>query len=127
MICQECNAAEATVTFATLNRSLRTGELEARDNELHLCGICAQEYQRTHGITGRSLGQGQKKITECVRVLSVTPEWTVYRLVRTDSDPVPVDWRLLTDRLPVREVGAEFRMTYAPEELEFLKGEGQFR
>jgi len=87
----------------------------------------AHKYQSTHELTGGSLGQGQEKITECVRVLSVTPEWTVYRLTRTDSDPVPVDWNLLTDRLPSRPVGAEFRMTYSSEELEFLKGEGRFR
>jgi hypothetical protein len=127
MICPNCNAAEATVTIATRNRNPLTGKLEAARNKLHFCCICAQEYQSTHGPTGRSLGQGQEKITERVRVLSVTPEWTVYRLARTDSDPAPVDWHLLTDRLPARQVGAEFRMTYTPEELEFLKGEGEFK
>jgi len=110
-----------------MNRSPQTGKLETPDNELHLCGTCAEEHKRTHGPPGPSLGHGQEKITECVRVLSLTPEWTVYRLVRTDSDPFPVDWRLLTDRLLAREVGAEFRMKYTPDELEFLKGEGRFR
>jgi hypothetical protein len=125
MICQKCNEAEATVRISTMNRDAHTGKLEPASHELHLCCICAQEYRAAHA-TGPPLGEGQEKIIETVRVLSVTPEWTVYRLIRTDSDRVPIDWRLLTARLPLREVGAEFKMIYTHEELEFLKGEGAF-
>ncbi len=127
MICQQCKAAEATVTISRLIRNEKTGRSEHSGEGLHLCIICAEEYRAAQGLNGRALGDGQEKITELLRVVSVTPEWTVYRLVRTDSHRVPVEWRLLTARSPRREVGAEFRMIYTPEELEFMKGEEEFR
>jgi hypothetical protein len=126
MICQQCKAAEATVTISQRVRNEKTGSLERSGDALHFCIICAEEYRAAQGLNGRALGDGQEKITELVRVVSVTPERTVYRLVRTDSDRVPVEWRLLTDRIHPREVGAEFRMIYTPEELEFMQGKEEF-
>jgi hypothetical protein len=112
MVCQECKAAQATVRIAKRIRNPQTGVLERESTELHFCPICTGEYRAAHGLEGRSLGHGQPKATELVRVMSVTPEWTVYRLVRTDSDPVPEEWRLITDRVPARPVGTEMRITY---------------
>ena len=60
---------------------------------------------------------------EEVRVLKRTPEYTTVLLVRTESDPEPKRWHLLTERIPAAWVeGFQGRMQYTPMELEWLQG-----
>ena len=60
---------------------------------------------------------------ERLRVLRRGPEYTTLLAVRTESDPEPKHWHLLTERLPESWVaGFEGRMQYTPMELEWLQG-----
>jgi hypothetical protein len=60
---------------------------------------------------------------EKLRVLKRGPEYTTLLLVRTESDPEPKRWHLLTDRIPAAWVeGFEGGMQYTPMELEWLQG-----
>jgi hypothetical protein len=64
----------------------------------------------------------EKQISERVRVISITEERTVLRLIRTEADATPEDWSLLSLRAPALPVGAEIVMTFTPSELEWMKG-----
>jgi hypothetical protein len=125
LLCEHCQEAPATLEVATMQRNSETGRLEPLQIALHLCAVCADKYHRSQA--GRRLGAGQQPIKELVRVVSVTPEWTIYRVVRTDSHRVPEEWRLVTNRVPARAVGSEFTITYAPEELQFMNGEEPYQ
>jgi hypothetical protein len=60
---------------------------------------------------------------ETLRVLKRNSEYTTLLVVRTESDPEPQRWHLLTDRLPSSWVeGFEGRIKYTPMELEWLQG-----
>ncbi len=126
MLCQKCKTAEAAVRIGKMKRDPSSRMLRPEGPDLYFCFICAEEYRNANPIEGRALGERQKGITEFVRVMSVTPERTIYRLIRTESDATPEDWSLLTSRVPERPVGTEMKITYTREELEFLRGEGEF-
>ena len=126
MLCEHCQEAPATSEVATMQRNSKAGRLEPPQTTLHLCAVCADKYLRPHNADHR-LGIGQQPIKELVRLVSVTPEWTTYRVVRTDSNRVPEDWRLLTNRVPTRALGSGFTITYTSEELQFLKGEEPYQ
>jgi hypothetical protein len=60
---------------------------------------------------------------ETVRVLKRGPEYTTVLVVRTESDPEPKRWHLLTDRVPeFWIVGFEGGIRYTPMELDWLQG-----
>jgi len=54
----------------------------------------------------------------------VSAERTVVRLVRTETQPTPEDWSLLTSRLPPQYgvVGIEFQVACSSAELKRLQG-----
>jgi len=58
------------------------------------------------------------------RVISVSPEYTRVRLVRTEAEATPEEWTFLSSRLPPKYavVGMEFGITCSPQELDQLKG-----
>ena len=118
MLCEKCQQLEATVHLKG-TRSVRGGS--AREPfEQHLCESCASSSP----VVNPALRYGPSVITEKLRVLSVTPERTRLRLVRTDADAAPEEWSFLTSSLPVHfaVVGMEFEMSCSPEELAQLKG-----
>ena len=124
MRCQKCQDKEATVHIhgerATSPPSGRDASGEVF--ELHLCEACAKEYRRTKLSRSLFPNEQDEQIIEHVRVLSVTPERTVLRLIRTEVDATPQDWTLLTSRLPKRPVGTEMTMAFTPSELEWMRG-----
>jgi hypothetical protein len=120
MLCQKCQQRQATAHILE-----RCGdELLSDDGEpslkLHFCETCYEEWRR------ESLASptGEPRTKEQVRVIESSSECTVVRLVRTESQPAPEDWILMTPRLPekFRVVGMEFGIWFTPSELEFLKG-----
>ena len=125
MLCQKCQQEEATVHL-TGNRTTHSGsggQARPREFRLHFCPVCAEEYQ--HSQLSGSLFPGEPQKTERLRVVGVTPERTVLRLIRTESESPPEEWSLLTSRLPepLWPVGWEITMTFTPSELEWLRGE----
>jgi hypothetical protein len=126
MLCQKCKQKEATVHIAESRGDPPFSETATGSAEftLHFCVACGEEYQQE--VFARTLfpNSAEQPITEQFRVVQSSPDRTIVRLVRTESQPVPVDWSLLTPRLPTHlcSVGKEFTMTFTPSELEFLKG-----
>jgi len=60
---------------------------------------------------------------ELLRVLKRGPEYTTVLVVRTESNPEPKRWHLLTERMPVSWVeGFEGEMRFTPMEPEWLQG-----
>ncbi len=60
---------------------------------------------------------------ERLRVLKRGSEYTTVLVVRTESDPEPKRWHLLTSRIPEAWVkGFEGTMWYSPMELDWLQG-----
>ena len=90
---------------------------------LHFCDACGKEHERER-FARAFPATGESPITEQLRVIEISPEHTIVRLVRTESQPIPENWILVTERLPERfcEVGMEFSITITPSELEYLKG-----
>ena len=88
--------------------------------EHHFCELCAQSSP----LVNPSMAYGPDAATEKLRVVSVSAERTVVRLVRTEKQPTPEDWSLLTSRLPPQcgVVGMEFQVTSSPAELKRLQG-----
>jgi hypothetical protein len=124
MRCQKCQDKVATVH---IHGKRETCTPSGRDSsgevfELHFCEACAEEYRRTELSRSLFPNDHDEKIIEHVRVLSVTPERTVLRLIRTEADATPQDWSLLTSRLPRRQVGTEMTIAFTPSELEWMRG-----
>jgi hypothetical protein len=63
---------------------------------------------------------------EKLRVLSMSGEYMIVRLVRTESNIAPEDWIFPAERLPEEwsewEPGKEFELTISERELEWLQG-----
>ena len=127
MRCQKCKAQEATAHISgTKTTRLRTGgELSSDEFTLHFCAQCADEYQRTQRSQSMFPELHEEQITERVRVVAITPDSTVLRLIRTEAQPTPEDWSLLTSRVGEVgwPVGTEITMTFTPSELEWLRGQ----
>jgi hypothetical protein len=125
MFCQNCQQQEATVHFAGHRTAHSDSGGQARPNEFefHLCPACAEEYQQSQ--LSQSLFPGEPQRTERFRVVGITPERTVLRLIRAESDSPPEEWSLLTSRLPesFSPIGSEITMTFTPSELAWLRGE----
>lgn len=64
--------------------------------------------------------------TEVVRVLSISGECMIVRVVRTESNTAPEDWIFPAERLPEDwsgwEPGKEFELTISGRELDWLQG-----
>lgn len=126
MQCEHCRNAEATVhVHGSENRWPRdTQKPGARKFDIHLCLSCAKIYQQSQrsGCLFPNLKQEQR--TERLRIMSVTPEHIVVRLVRTEALRAPEDWVLLSSRWgSMREIGTVVTMTFTPAELAWLKGD----
>ena len=125
MRCQKCHNNEATVHIAgtTTSRLREDPESSNEEFKLHFCEPCAAEYQRAKLSKCLFPDLNEAQITEQLRVMSVTLERTVLRLIRTEAEAMPVDWSLLTSRVgEAWPVGAEITMTFTPSELEWLQG-----
>jgi hypothetical protein len=60
---------------------------------------------------------------ERLRVMKRGREYTTFLLVRTESDPEPKRWHLLSARVPETWVeGFEGKLRYTPMELDWLQG-----
>jgi hypothetical protein len=60
---------------------------------------------------------------ETLRVLKRGSEYTTLLVVRTELDPEPKRWHLLTARIPKEWVeGFEGKISYTPMELDWLQG-----
>lgn len=60
---------------------------------------------------------------EKLRVLKHGPQYTTVLVVCTGSDPEPIKWHLLTERIPLRWAeGTEVRIRCTPMELDWLQG-----
>ena len=58
-----------------------------------------------------------------MRVLKRGSEYTTLLVVRTELDPEPKRWHLLTARIPKEWVeGFEGKISYTPMELDWLQG-----
>ena len=92
--------------------------------KLHLCKTCAAVYHQEVLANSNCVNSKGLLIEERVRVVSITPERTVLRIIRTETNQSPQDWCVLTSRLPQPfwPVGEEISLSLTPLELEFLKG-----
>ena len=119
MLCEMCQQREATVhvTGSTRQSSISGAD---RTFEHHLCETCAS----TSPLLKPAHKYGPDVIRERLRVISVSPECTRVRLVRTETGAVPEEWSFVTSRLPPHYavVGMEFGVTCSHDELEHLKG-----
>ena len=98
-----------------------SGEPSAEEAiEHHFCEACASGSP----LVNPALEYGPDAISEKFRVISVSAERVVVRLVRTEAEAQPEEWSFLTSRLPshLAVVGMEFGITCHPEELDHLKG-----
>ena len=88
--------------------------------EHHFCESCASSSP----LVNPALGYGPDVISEKFRVVSVSPERTRVRLIRTETEAAQEEWSFQTSRLPPQYavVGMEFGITCSTEELEQLKG-----
>ncbi len=125
MRCQNCQDEEATVHISGTETTVPRSGAESSEEEfiLHFCPSCAEEYRRTKSSQSLFPGLHEEPIRERVRVMTVTPERTVLRLIRTETDPMPEDWNLLTARVGrTWPVGTEIAIAFTPSELEWLRG-----
>jgi hypothetical protein len=64
--------------------------------------------------------------SEKLRIVSVSPERMIVRLVRTESNTTPEDWIFPAERFPEEwldwEAGKEFELTISERELKWLQG-----
>ncbi len=128
MLCQLCRQQDATVLIEGTQVSRESsGEAESTEEvRFDLCRSCAEGYEQR--LTSQSLfpERAEPTLTEQLRVLSVGAEWTVLRVIRTENEEVPEDWRVLTARLGESsyEAGQEITLVCTPSEVEWLKGNG---
>ncbi len=119
MLCQKCKQREAVLHIA-IQPGVRasTGPTEFT---LHFCSECGEEYEQDRLVR---LSPGEQPCHEQLRVIQSSSEHTVVRLVRTESQSSPEEWRLLTSRLPEKYccVGLEYGVTLTSAQLEYLKG-----
>jgi len=90
--------------------------------ELHFCEECGREYLKSDPIFNPSL-RGPDVREWHLRVMSVSAERVIVRLVSTDSDARPEEWSLLPARVPAdcAVVGGEFWVMCSESELESLR------
>jgi hypothetical protein len=124
MRCQNCPDKEAAIHISGTksSRPHSGGESHTVVFTIDLCETCAEKYRRTELSRRLFPKEHEKQIVERVRVMSVTPERTRIRLIRTEAGATPEDWSLLTSRLPENPVGTEMTLIFTPSELEWLKG-----
>jgi hypothetical protein len=123
MLCQKCQQEQATAHISEkLGDQLLSDDWKA-SSKLHFCEACYEQWQSEKFARIFPPGRGLP-ITEKLRVIESSPERTIVRLVRTESQPAPEDWIFLTARLPEKfcVVGMEFKISAIPPELEYLKG-----
>jgi hypothetical protein len=61
--------------------------------------------------------------SEKLRVLKRGAQYTTVLVLRTESDPEPIKWHLLSERIPEGWVeGANVGIRYTPMELDWLQG-----
>lgn len=122
MLCEQCQQRDATVHLTGSTKvSASSGEADVEEAfEHHFCESCAASSP----LVNPALRYGPDVISEKFRVVSVSPEHTRVRLVRTEADAAPEEWSFLTSCLPPQYavVGMEFGITCSPQELEQLKG-----
>jgi hypothetical protein len=119
MTCQKCELKEASVHIAVLpQEGASRGSTEFT---LHFCPECHEQYERERLAEAFP---SEQPVQEQLRVIESTPKFTVVRLVRTESQPSPQEWRLVTSRLPkqYRSVGMEFGIAFTSAQLDYLKG-----
>jgi hypothetical protein len=76
--------------------------------------------QVTHKLFPKDPGAPQ---SEELRVIGRDQQYTIVRLIRTESAPQPECWRLLTRRIPEELTdGSVFRVRFTPMELEWMQG-----
>jgi len=97
--------------------------MEPPEFTLHFCSGCGEEYERERRAK-LFPPSGEQPFYEQLRVIQSSSEHTVVRLVRTESQPSPEEWRFLTSRLPEKycSVGTEFGVMLTSSQLEYLKG-----
>src|SRR5437773_1420300 len=98
MLCEKCQQREAMVHLTGSRRiDPSLGELSGNEEfEHHFCETCASKSP----LVNPALKYGPNAITEKLKVISVSPERTVVRLVRTETQPKAEEWSLLTSELP---------------------------
>src|SRR6266545_2370920 len=99
MLCEKCQQRKAVVHVSGRRRTYpSSGQASANEPfehfEHHFCELCAQSSP----LVNPALAYGPDAVTEKLRVISVSAERTVVRLVRTETQPTPEDWSLLTSR-----------------------------
>jgi hypothetical protein len=123
MLCENCHLREASVHVREVTtRQPSSGRIPHVEKvEQHFCEICARTRMQHAGALDRS----PDIINATVRIVSVSPERTVLRVVRTETGSIPEEWSVLTSRLPKPfwPSGSEVDMTLTREELAWLKGE----
>jgi hypothetical protein len=116
MLCETCqkNAATVFITFTSLHPP------SGQSGKHQFCEECGRQYVERIDPSHRDRSYRR----ELLRVISVSAERTVVRVVSTDSAAAPEEWSLVTALLPphIAVVGLEFRMGFSPTELEHLKG-----
>lgn len=126
MLCENCQQRVASVHLSGWRRKLSEsgGEERVENFEHHFCETCATELKESSPLLNPALSIGPGAQTEKLRVISVSSERTVVRLVRTEVQGTPEDWSFVTSRLPPKYavVGMEFEMVFTEAWLERLKG-----
>jgi protein-arginine kinase activator protein McsA len=91
MLCQKCKQKQATVHIAASRGDPPFSDAAIGDAKftLHFCEACGDKWQQEMFAETLFPNSGEQPITEQLRVIQSSPERTVLRLLRTESQPVP--------------------------------------
>jgi hypothetical protein len=90
-----------------------------------MCVSCAQDFQQVQASRSLFPHLKEEPIAEQGRVMAITTDHLVLRLIRTETQTQPEDWVLLISRVGSVNwrVGTAVTITVTPSELEWLRGE----
>jgi hypothetical protein len=122
MLCEMCHEREALVHLTMTTKADPMSDEATTTEKHHFCELCAEASPLANPV----LRYGPDVINEQLKVISVSPEHTVVRLVRTETEPVPEEWSLLTSKLPPKfaVVGMQFGVLWSSAELRMMQGKG---
>jgi len=118
MLCMECQEKPATVHIKRPVPSPPFQDMPMQF-EVHFCEECCRDCIESDRILNPSPRDPDVREWH-LRVMSVSSERIIVRLVSTDSDTRPEEWSLLPARVPAdcAVVGTEFWVMCSESELE---------
>jgi hypothetical protein len=120
MLCEACHQKLATVHIERTKRKALINALETIDQfEHHFCSDCAVKFREQE----RAFFVLPGSRTEKVRVMSISSDRTVLRVIGSDPNAPLKEWSVLTSRIPSQvPVDGEVTVTFTEAELDWLKG-----